>query len=248
MISSQLSERTAKAQAKAAAEKATHTAEKAPQKADLLPMTGTFPETEENCISRFSFHYLGKLISLGNKRPLTPDDLWELPDREKVEHLLAEFRRCQEPFLTDSGSSGDSNTNGGGGYGGSSDDVEPAPASATTTRSGKFPLGKPLWVQFRCEILTAAFFMLLQVGCQIGGPLIIRQIVLAVTTRDPLDPYRGLYLAFIYFGVQLLTAVCAQQHLHWSQRTGASAASRRQCLSTVCCVSPACVLAVEVRL
>lgn len=192
------------------------------KKKGLLPMKGTFPETKENCFSRFSFHYLAPLINLGYKRPLRHQDLWALPDEESVQNLLGTFQQCKSKLDAEKAAASQASKNRAqdkkaqANAEGGRVDVE----EDETATSAPFPLGRSLWAQFRGGVILAGVFMFFQVALQISGPLLIREIVLSVSSPSDDDPYRGLYLAFIYFGVQLLNAICVQQHLHHASRIG----------------------------
>jgi ATP-binding cassette subfamily C (CFTR/MRP) protein 1 len=159
-------------------------------KKGLQPLVGKFPEPKANCVSRFSFHYLGPLLDLGSKRPLKHDDLWELPEEESIEKLIQGFEAAQQKV------------------------------EHNRTENDKFQLGKILWTQFSPTIILAGAFMLVHVVAQISGPLLIREVVLAVSEPSDTDPYRGLYLACLYLAVQVINAICAQQHLHNNIRAG----------------------------
>ena len=187
------------------------------KKKGLLPMKGTFPETKENCFSRFSFHYLAPLINLGYKRPLRHADLWALPDEESVNKLLGTFQKCKSKLDAEKAAAAQAQASVEGGS--DSGDVE----SDDTATPAPFPLGRTLWAQFQRGVVVAGVFMFFQVALQISGPLLIREIVLSVSSPSADDPFRGLYLAFIYFGIQLLNALCVQQHLHNASRVGKSA-------------------------
>jgi hypothetical protein len=190
------------------------------EKKGLLPMVGTFPEESADCVSRCTFHYLGPLINLGYKRPLRQDDLWALPEAERVDRLLAAHEAVKARVLG-GGQAGGGKHAAAGARGDDAGAGAGAGASAADGSEGhRLPLGKLLWEQFRADIIGAGVFMFLQVGTQIGGPLLVREVVRAVSNPVDSDPYRGLYLAFIYFAVQLLNALFMQQHLHLNTRVG----------------------------
>ena len=234
-------------------------AHKEARKKGLLPLEGTFPELSENWISRLSFHYLAPLINLGFKRQLQHDDLWDLPTNEGVSKLLGDFQRHCQGVLTKSNGGDDTAAGGSAGTADQPhDDVEGSTSGIGDVGGGgsggggsvgggsfdgvipdgdvNLPLGKAIWHQFRGGILLAGFFMLLNVACQISIPILVREIVLAVTDFDPLDPYRGLYLAIIMLCVQLFNAVCTQQHLHHAMRAGESIGLGCVCVCVCLCL------------
>jgi len=197
---------------------------------ELPPLSGTFPEESRNCFSRISFHFLAPLMVLGYKRPLRHDDLWDLPESERVAKLLENYsstkaQLCAKAVAAKSAASNAADTGSPEQEtaDGTSENVSAADVEVQTgenEESVEPTIGQVLWKQFRPAILLSGFFMLLQVACQVGGPLLIQQIVLATESTDTSDPYRGLYLAFIYFAVQFLNAIFQQQHLHRITRVG----------------------------
>ena len=51
------------------------------------------PESTSNFISRITFHYCGQLLSLGYKKPLQSEDLFTLPEQEKVDVASKDFEK-----------------------------------------------------------------------------------------------------------------------------------------------------------
>lgn len=60
------------------------------------------PEEECNIISRITFWWVGSLISLGNLKPLVPEDLWDVADRDTTASISARIDKAWEIELAKS--------------------------------------------------------------------------------------------------------------------------------------------------
>lgn len=66
------------------------------QKEVKIPITSTYNpclEDNANFISRLFFYWTGTLISLGNKKYMQEEDLFDIKEEEKIYNTLREFEK-----------------------------------------------------------------------------------------------------------------------------------------------------------
>ncbi|KAG0354342.1 hypothetical protein BGZ54_001693, partial [Gamsiella multidivaricata] len=55
---------------------------------------GVCPELSASILSRLTFAWVQPLMTLGSKRPLEKEDIWELTERRRAAYIATLFREC----------------------------------------------------------------------------------------------------------------------------------------------------------
>jgi len=161
-----------------------------------------WPEPNASWVSQLLFSFVGDLLDLGATpgRTLAASDLFDVPEEEAVFALSATFREIYR-YATPAAST-------------------PLPGKATDdARAWRLAWG--LWPLIRPIMLEAGQCNFVACTLQVAQPLLLRELVLAVSEPDPAESRRrGLRGAAWVLVLTVVAALAQQRQLHLAMRSG----------------------------
>ena len=156
------------------------------------------PEVEAGFWSRWTYEWLTPLLKVGAKRPLQPEDMYDLSNEYEASNVHDQFEKAFKEYIKDK-------------------DIKDLRQNSAIT------LFRILFNAFGADFLKAGFYMLLQTLLNSSSPVLIYLIIFWLQdfqqgeTVDPNLPY---ILSATLFVFQLLTTLYTNWSYELKQRTG----------------------------
>lgn len=143
------------------------------------------PEVTANIFSKVLFSWVTPLIVEGYRVPLNHDNLWDLPEYEKISTLFQEYESIWKRLL----------------------------ASSVSSSTRPPSLIYVLFLMIYRPLVQSGIFMMGYIACQLATPILLREVV--NTVSNPLSTSNeGIMYALILAGVTILGAILNQHTLH----------------------------------
>ncbi|KAF9169153.1 hypothetical protein BGX21_010914 [Mortierella sp. AD011] len=213
-----------------------------PQKEKVIPPIpqpgtnpGVCPEFTANFISRLTFTWVQPLMSLGSKRPLEKEDIWELTERRRAAYIATLFRECWAREVAKGKASLQALKDDQGKISGA--DLEKA------LKDGKKVYRPKLWRAinntFLWQFWSGGVLKVIGDSLQVFQPLVTKAIITFVT-ESVYDRAYGVEAPPLWHGILMaiglyIMGVCATLALHqfWQRSTGTGVGIRTVLITTI---------------
>ncbi|KAF9566632.1 hypothetical protein EC968_003681 [Mortierella alpina] len=199
---------------------------------------GVCPEYTASIFSRLTFGWVQPLMSIGSKRPLEKEDLWELIDQRRASYIGTLFREHWARELSKRAESRSAMTNDGVGYVNGND-----PELAGTKRKAGKEYEPKLWKAinntFLWQFWSAGGLKVLGDTLQTLQPLVTKAIIQFVQTSlqnrragveaPPL--WHGILMALGLYAMGVLSTIAL--HQYWQRATGVGVGIRTSLITTI---------------
>ncbi|KAG0018030.1 hypothetical protein BGZ81_010421 [Podila clonocystis] len=200
---------------------------------------GVCPEYSSSVFSRLTFAWVQPLMTLGSKRPIEKEDLWELTEQRRASYIANRFREFWAKEVAKHKESVIE-----------AERIEAEDALATSTSSGKLAKTKKpkiyqakLWRAinntFLWQFWSAAVLKVIGDCLQVFQPLVTKAILTfaenswdAYSNDKPLPPlWHGILMAIALFLMGVFSTLA--QHQFWQRSTGVGVGIRTSLITTI---------------
>ncbi|KAF9203578.1 hypothetical protein BGZ49_006268 [Haplosporangium sp. Z 27] len=192
---------------------------------------GVCPEQTASIFSILTFTWVQPIMSLGSKRPLEREDLWELIERRRTAHLGAIFRRHWAHEVAKSKASIQGSKDKDVGEKFSEDDLEKANNDKKKKKKSKEyqpKLWKALNNTFLWQFWSGGVLKVIGDSLQVFQPLVTKAIITFVQTSvfnrangvAPPPLWHGILMAIALYAMGVLSTLSLHQFWQRSTSTG----------------------------
>ncbi|KAF9352484.1 hypothetical protein BGX26_009716 [Mortierella sp. AD094] len=206
---------------------------------------GVCPEFTASIFSRLTFTWVQPLMSLGSKRPLEKEDIWELTERRRAAYIATVFRECWAREVAKGKASVQALKNKGVDVDQEkfSDDLEKAQNNGKKNKKNGKEYRPKLWKAinntFLWQFWSAGVLKVIGDSLQVFQPLVTKAIITFVT-KSVLDRANGAEPPPLWHGILMAIAlyimgVCSTLALHqfWQRSTSTGVGIRTILITTI---------------
>ncbi|KAG0212661.1 hypothetical protein BGX28_005857 [Mortierella sp. GBA30] len=207
-----------------------------------LPEPGTTPgicpEFSASIFSRLTFTWVQPLMTIGSKRPLEKEDLWELTPQRRANHVGTRFRECWAREV-EKGKASQPDMNKGASDGSKIDHKNTGRNNNNNNKEYRPKLWKALNNTFFYQFWSAGALKVVGDALQVFQPLVTKAIIQfvqdSIRNRQngvaPPPLWHGILMAIGLYAMAVLATISL--HQFWQRSTGTGVGVRTSLITTI---------------